>query len=53
MLGAKVLDEIEDQVSLESKEEGGIKNWKPVSIIGGFQLCKFPFVKVSIFEVSK
>ena len=36
MLGAKVLDVIEDQVSLESKEEGGIKNWKPVSIMGSF-----------------
>ena len=36
MLEAKVLDEIEDQVSLELKEEGGIKNWKLVSIMGSF-----------------
>ena len=42
MLGAKALDEIEDQVSLESKEEGGIKNWKLVSNYASFQIMWLP-----------
>ena len=29
MLGAKGMDEIEDQMSLGLKEEGRVKNWKP------------------------
>ena len=29
MLGAKGMDEIEDQMSLGLKEEGRVENWKP------------------------